>query len=160
MATIFLNQPGRAVALSDEGDSGLPLRVDGIQGSWFGGFKSILTEAGVSLDGNYQFAHTLNETVYAYVFGDRISQLRLSGLAFASGCDGGGQSGIELIMQWYEANKISARERPIQAQIGTSSAGRLRGYLTHMRADVIRPEARISQFALIMHVFPASGGSG
>jgi hypothetical protein len=68
-------------------------------------------------------------------------------------------SGIELILQWWEANKISAREAPVQVQIGTSSAGRFRGYLMNMRADIIKPEARISQFAFTMFVFPATGGT-
>ena len=159
MPTLFQSRPGHAIALADDGDAGLPLRVDNISGSWFGGFKSILTECTISLDGNFQFAHTLGEVIYAYAFGDRISQVRLSGLSFADSCEGGGVSGIELIMGWYEKNRLSVRDSIIQVQVGASSAGRLRGYLTSLRVDLTRPEARISQFGMVLHVFPASGGS-
>lgn len=159
MATLFMTRPGMAVALADEGDVGLPLRVDDIGGSWFAGFKSILTECAISLDGNYQFTHTLSEVIYAYVFGDRIGQVRLSGLSFADACPGGGSTGIELVMGWYERNRIAVRDTIIQVQVGTSSAGRLYGYVTNLRVELTKPEARISQFGMILHVFPASGGA-
>jgi hypothetical protein len=159
MATLFMTRPGTAVALVDDGDVGLPLRLDAIQGSWFPSLRSVLTEASFALDASYQFQHTLRDVIYAYTFGDRISSVRVGGIAFASDCaDPGGMSGLELILQFWEANKISARATPMQLQIGVSSAGSFTGHLVSLRADIVRPEARLSQFAFLMNVFPATGG--
>ncbi len=155
MPSLFMNRPGQAIALDNpDGDLGLPLTIDGIQGSWFPQFKSILTELGFALNGNYQFAHTCKDVIYVYVFGRRISQMRVSGLSFADGCPGGGSSGIEQVIGFYNDNNIAVRDTPIQIQIGTTGAGRFRGYMTDLRADIIKPEARISQFSFIFHVFP------
>ncbi len=159
MATLFAGRPGTVVAIVDNADVGLPMRLDAIQGSWFPGLRSILTEASFSLDANYQFMHTLREVIYSYVFGDRISQVRIGGLSFAGACDdSSGMSGIERILQLWDENKISSRSTPVRLQIGVSSAGLFTGHITSLRAEIIRPEARICQFAFLMHVFPASGG--
>lgn len=155
MPTLFMNRPGQAVALpGDAGDQGMPLTIDGIQGSWFPSFTSILTELSLALDGNFQFTHTCKDIVYVYVFGRRISAMRISGLAFADRCPGGGATGIEQVIDYYNQNGIAQRPTPIQVQIGTSGAGRFRGYLTNARAEIVKAEARIGQFALLFSVFP------
>lgn len=155
MATLFGSIPGTAIRLDlKEGDVALPLSVDGIANGWFPGFKSILTEVSLGLDGNYQFVHTLKSIIYIYTFGDRISQLRLGGLAFQAACNAGQGTGIEALLGYYEQNRIAARSQPIQVQIGTEAAGRFRGYLTHFKADLLKPEARITYFSLLLHVIP------
>jgi hypothetical protein len=152
-----MNSPGKAIALDNpDNDLGLPLTIDGIQGSWFPAFKSILTAMSFGLDGNFQFTHTCRDVIYAYVFGDRITQLRVDGLAFADSCTASSPqgSGIELALGYYRANRISQRQTPIQVQVGTTAAGRFRGFLTNFRGEIVRPEARIAQFSMILHVFP------
>lgn len=154
MASIFENRPGRAVAVTDTDDTPLALRLDAWGG--YAGFKAIITEVAVGLDGNYQFLHTLKDKIYIYVFGDRISQIRIAGLAFADTCPGGGPSGFELVLGFYQANRVANRATPSQIQIGTSAAGHFQGYLTNFKGDVFKPEARVTQFGLIYHVFPES----
>lgn len=159
MAVIFQNKPGQVIALAagPTGDAGLPLTIDGISGSWFPEFRAILTELSVGLDDNFQFTHTFDDVIFVYAFGSRISQMRISGLAFNGDCadrSGGGVTGIERVMTFYRTNRIAARATPIQLQVGTTAAGRFRGYLTNFRADIVKPEARLAQFAFIFHVFP------
>lgn len=155
MATIFESRPGQVVALDNaDGDLGLPLTIDTIQGSWFAPFQSILTELSLALDGNFQFTHTCKDVIYVYVFGSRISQMRVSGLAFSDSCAAGNRTGLEQVLDFYNRNQVASRQTPIQVQIGTTAAGRFRGYLTNIRADIVKAEARISQFSLLFHVFP------
>ena len=155
MPTLFATGPGQVAALAGEpGDQGLPLSVDGVQGSWFPQFTSILTEFMAALDGNYQFTHTCRDVIYAYVFGNRISQVRVAGIAFTGSCDDGFTTGIEQVLELYAENNIAARATPLQLQVGTGFAGRFTGFLTNMRAEIVRPENRLSQFALDFKVFP------
>lgn len=155
MAVLFQGKPGEVIALNNaSGDLGLPLTIDGIAGSWFPQFTSILTDISVVLDSNYQTTHTCKDVIDIYVFGDRVSQMRIGGLAFAGRCDGGTASGLELILEWYRTNRIAVRESPIQVQIGTTAAGRFRGNLVRLAVDIAKAEARISQFSLFLEVFP------
>ena len=73
----------------------------------------------VAQQANFQFLHTLGSDVYVYVFGDRIGQLSLSGVAFASGCGNAvtpvsgqpfaGDHGLVGMNDWYKDNRISRR---------------------------------------------------
>lgn len=154
---VLANRPGQVTVVRTPGDQGMPIAVAGALGSWFPRFRAILTGVTVALDGNFQFQHTLRDVIYVYVFGDRISQLRIEGLAFAAGCPDGGPSGIEMIMEAYQGNRIAARPDPLQLAIGVGPAGRFRGYMTGFRADIVKPEARIAQFSFTFHVFPGAG---
>lgn len=157
MATIFDTQPGAVAVLPSDDGPGLPLAIDGFSGSWFGAYKSILAGLSLALDGNVQFTHTLDDTIYIYTFGDRISQLRVDGLSFQGGCGDDG-SGVEAILQAYDENKVASRSSPVQVQIGTSASGLFRGYMTGLRMEIVKPEARIAQFSLLLSVIP-SGSS-
>ena len=155
MATLFQSIPGQVVALSNvDGDKGMPLTVDGMSGSWFPRFRSIISEMHVGLDGNYQLTHTCEDVVYVYAFGDRISQMQIGGVAFTSACAGSNMTGIEQVLAWYKKNRIAVRSKPIQVQIGSSASGLFRGYLTNLVGDIIKAESRLSQFALLFKVFP------
>jgi hypothetical protein len=156
MAAIFETGPGQAVALAAEnGDLALPLAIDGASGSWFPSFRSVLTGVEIALDGNVQFTHTLRDVIYVYAFGDRISHMQLTGVSFARGC-AGGRSGIEEVLDLYALNRVAVRAAPVQVQIGVSAAGRFRGCVTGFRASIIKPEARLSQFALSLSIFPGN----
>ena len=155
MATLFDSGPGSVAVLGSEGGMGLPIAIGGVSGSWYGQFNSILTELEVALVGNFQFLHTLSNVIYVYAFGDRISQLRVGGLAFSQGgCYSAGASGIEALLALYAQNKIAAQPDPITLQIGTGSAGRFQGYMVGLRTSLVKPEARISSWSLLFSVFP------
>ncbi len=155
MPTFFGSSPGQVIALTDrDGIVGLPLAIDGIVGSWFPGFKSVLTGLSVVLDGNFAAMQTLREIIYVYTFGDRISQFNIMGMCFLGSCAPGSQSGLELMLNYYRQNRIALRASPIQLAIGTNSAGRFTGFLTSFKADVIRPEQSVGTFSLQFTIFP------
>ena len=153
MATILANRPGETIAIV--GDADIPLSID-IDG--FGGFlttTSILTGISLGLNGNYQVRPTLANISYIYVFGDKVGQMRLTGIALASRCNGDGRSGIEAMLDYYDANKVANRETPIQIQIGFSPSGFFRGALTDFQVDV-QAASRFGNFTLMLVIFPRS----
>ena len=155
MSTIFQTQPGIAVAFPTTGDLPIPLAFDGFGGSSFFAYKSLITQLSVERAGNFQFIHTLKDLIHLYVFGNRISQIRVAGVCFVDRCPGnGGQTGVELISQYWDNNSVSRRSTPITMQLGTSPAGTFIGFLTNMRIDILQPESRLAQFAFIFHTLP------
>lgn len=153
--TFFNSVPGQIAALADnDGVVGLPVVVDGIQGSWFPSFKSILTGVQVGLDTNAQFLHTLSNIIYVYSFGDRISQLQITGLSAIADCNFGALSGLEQVIGYYQQNRIAVRSTPIQVALGVSPAGRFTGFLTSMHADLINPEFSVAPFQMQFTIFP------
>jgi hypothetical protein len=159
MAELFNNQPGVVVALNtgNGGDNPFRVTIDGFpENGAQGGI--ILTEVAVQRHGNFQFLHTLQDLVYVYSFGERIGQIRASGMAFARTC--GGAEGLTVVLNYYEANRLEVRADPVSIVIGTGGSGRFRGFLTELNADVSRPEARLAQFGLQFHALPSATGGG
>lgn len=153
MGLLVVSQPGAVVALADPNDAPLPLAVAG----WGGpsAFQSVITELSVERQGNVQFVHTLKDLVYVYAFGERIGRLRIAGLSFAQSCGAAG-SGIEAVLNYYEQTRVGNNPAPVTVAVGVSAAGRFRGFLTGLRLDITRPEARIAQFALEFNTLPNS----
>jgi hypothetical protein len=155
MAEIFNNRPGIVTVLNTTTDDENPFRltIDGFNAAGGAG-GVILCELAVQRAGNYQFLHTLKDLIYVYSFGERIGQLRTSGMAFTRLCQGG--TGVEALLAYYEANRLEARADPISIAIGTSNNGRFRGFLTELNVDISRPEARLVQFGMQFHALPSS----
>jgi hypothetical protein len=152
--TIFSKQAG---IVSTFPDPTLPanttLRVEGWGG--YAGFKSIISRVNVAAQGNFQFLHTLGGNIYVYVFGDRVGQLGVSGLAFDSTCDdAAGTIGIERVLDYYSTNRIAARRTPIKITLGVRTT--LSGYLVGVSGDVVDPASRIYQFNLQFIMPPQS----
>lgn len=120
------------------------LKLEGWQG--FQGFKAILTRNALQTQVNAQFSHTFGGDIYLYVFGDKVGELGISGLAFDQGCEGGGVTGIESVMKYYTENRVVERDTPVRITIGTSRT--IPGYLIQFMADLVDPKTRIYQFTL------------
>lgn len=84
--------------------------------------------------------------------------MRISGIAFSQMCNG--VQGLSTVLAYYEANRLENRSSPISIAIGTSDAGRFRGFLTELNAEVSRPEANLAQFGMQFHSLPSSSGTG
>lgn len=150
MADIFLNR--RGVVSAFDYDLGIPcnMYLDGWGG--FFGFKSIITEFTLHAQGGVQFMHTLNDFIYVYVFGERISQMRISGMSFWDICDGGGIHGLEYVNAYYQANRVAELATPVTIVFGGASA--FYGFLTGMSISLNDPTNLAGQYALDFHVIP------
>lgn len=154
MGLLIVSQPGTVIAVADPTDTPLPLAVQGWGGA--ASMKSIITELNVGRQSGTQFVHSLKDSIYAYSFGERIGALRIAGLSFASLCGTDATSGVEAVLNYYNQYRASSAGAPVTVAIGTSAAGRLRGFLTQLNLSIARPEARLAQFALDFVTLPNS----
>lgn len=162
--TFFSTAGGRVSYFEDPTLSGsVAFRMDNWDG--FVTFKSIITRIAISSACNYQVLHSLGGDSFIYVFGDRIGQVIISGLAFESTCDSPkGELGLDFVRKYYHQNRLSARETPIKLTLGTSLTLKL--YLGGLNTDVEDVGSKIWRFAMTMLEVPeplpkltSSGGS-
>lgn len=167
-AVIFSKALGQVQSLPDPS---LPANISFRLDDWTGyvGLKSIITRITISAKGNYQFLHTLGGQVYIYVFGDRVGQMGISGLAFDSTCSSNlGPLGIENVLAYYGRNRVANRQSPIRMVLGATTA--LDAYLLDITADMVDTKSRIWQFSMMLSLIPqdepdpadtdSGGGSG
>ena len=170
MPTFFLGDSsfgavGRVVGCNDPHTQGTTnfVRLDPTIA--FSSHKSIITRITVAHQGNYQFLHTIGNSIYIYVFGDRIGQINISGLSFTRDCTGGDPDGpdhgFERIFRYYAANRVAARQDPIKITFGQQTV--IKGFVVGMSGDAVDPQTRIMQYGLNVMVLPEkkdSGGGG
>ncbi len=148
---------GRAVVLyHGESTAGSLLQVNQGKESEWGGFnqmKAIFTRVGVSEMGSYQFLHTLGRDIYLYVFGDRIGELTLTGIAFYDNCIAANtKTGISRVIDWYRQNRVAKRASPVEVTIDPDTT--FEAYLLSMRGQTVNTAQRMYQFSLTMAVIP------
>lgn len=151
MANIFSVSPGVAVPIRDPRAVPMTISADG-----WGGFatrQAVVQRVAVSSMGNFQFMHTLRNYIYVYVFGERIGELTLSGLAFAGTCYGGGD-GISKVLAYYSQKGIGFTGKPVGVQVGASG---FQAFLIGAQFEINNPEAQMGQFQLKFNILPPEG---
>lgn len=158
MPVIFEGNTGKVIKLEDKVAAGaLSLVSAGDNGNEisYQMHKTIITRLGVSAAGNFQFLHTLGNSVYIYVFGDRMGTLTLHGLSFSSACEDGGQDqahGFEKLYAWYKKNRVAVKQAPITVTIGRDTT--FQGFVTGLTGDVQDVQSRSITFQLTMAILP------
>lgn len=152
--SLFSNAPGAAsrvktsrpgstliISLDDSGDTAVA--------------RFIKTQIAVRLKGAYQFVHAFDDAIYAYTFGDRIGEIRATGIAFFSLCEGGeviGQGcGLDDVVDYYDRNKISSptRNTVVNVQLGSWF---YRCMLTECGVEAVAGETHMGQFSFAFSV--------
>lgn len=105
---------------------------------------------------NFQFLHTINNFIYAYVFGDRIGELLVSGIGFIKPtCSRGGfldgGSMCEL-NAFYQNKRISNPAQHKAVAISLGECGAFWAFLTGMRMSLPRADVLVGQWSLRFHV--------
>jgi len=142
---------GRVVVLEQAGTSGSILHVEGWEG--FGAFKCIFTRLHIAEQTNHQFLHTLGNHIYLYVFGDRIGELGLTGLAFYDNCTDDPKIGVVHALEYYRRYRLSEHPSPLRVTIDPNTV--LEVYLQSFQATTIRDVERMFQFHLSCALLPA-----
>jgi hypothetical protein len=114
----------------------------------------IITQASVSESGNFQMQHTFGKTVYTYVFGDRVGELKLAGMCFDDLCGAAGVRGSRNVLSSYETNRIAARQAPLYITYGSVV---FVGFLTGLALDVVDPNTQLGQWSFRFNTFRARG---
>lgn len=157
MPLVFRNRPGSVVALDDPALQ-CSTRLLGLDPSIkFASERAIVTRLVVSQKVNAQFLHTLGAQVYVYVFGDRMGEVTLSGLAFACECPGGADLGAEKMLLWYKRNRMSRRKVPARVMVGRVV---IEGFITGMTEDVVDPSLDLVQWGVTLLALPDDEGDG
>ncbi len=144
----FSNQAGVAVLVPD---GGMPMALS-LQ-NWDGrAMKACLSGIAASASVNMQFMHTLRNLIHFDTFGDRISEMRVSILAFSADCNPDGRSGIDSSWQYYLQNKASTRGAPLALAIGAKL--KFSGFLDGLDMGAADPIMGISQFTFRFHFVP------
>lgn len=147
---IFSTSPGVAMVLRDPQALPMVLALEG-----WGGFtvrSAVMQGIAVRSTSNYQFLHTLRGYVYAYVFGERMGELIITGLTFNGSCVSGlFRDGISQVLSYYDAYRISRSGATVGVQIGAAGFS---GFLTGTQLQVVNPEGRIGQFQLSFSLIP------
>lgn len=158
MPTIFEDNLGNIVSIRDPSVSALmrPLIKTGpdVGPISIPSRRSLITRVTTAQQGNFQFMHTLGSDIYVYVFGDRIGQMVVSGMSFPRSCEGSANSnlhGLELMLDWYNEHKISARRTPLQMSIGSVV---FTSFVIGMTTDVLDPNTRVTQYNLNLLIVP------
>lgn len=151
MGTLFKSKIGSVVAL-DEPGAQCSVQFLGLNPDiTFGVQRSIITRVTMQHSVNVQFLHTLGSLVYVYVFGDRMGQVHLSGLAFRCECPTGAELGAERMLTWYKTNRASRRSKPVMMTIGNQV---IEGFVTNFTEDVVDPSTDLVQWGVTMATLP------
>lgn len=157
MPVIFEGNAGKVIKLDDKVAAGsLSLVSAGDQGDEisYQVHKTIITRLGVSTAGNFQFLHTLGNSVYIYVFGDRMGTITLHGLSFSSACEDNDPQphGFEQLYAWYKQNRVAVKQAPITVTIGRDTT--FQGFVTGLTGDVQDVQSRSVTFQLTLAILP------
>jgi hypothetical protein len=112
-----------------------------------------ITGFALEQNGNYQFMHTLNEFIYVYSFGDRISELVLSGIGFVKTCASAESAKLSNVLQFYKDNKLSANGK-LSVTIGDLPDATFYAFLTGSRLEMQDPKTMLGQWSLRFNVVP------
>jgi len=156
MPSVF--QPcGNAVALVDykcEGSGDQQAKLITVSGGCGAELNMPLTAFKLEQQCNFQFLHTVNDFIYLYVFGDRVGELQVSGMAFLGGrCDAAGASDDQCAaVSFYNTNKVSNCTSPLKISIEGCDSSTFFAFLTGMALEVPRPDLPIVQWGLRFNI--------
>lgn len=101
-----------------------------------------------------QFARSLDGSVYIYVFGDKMGDVIVTGLAFDRLCDEN-ENGLKKVLEYYEKYRASKRSTPIKLEIATKI---VEGFLTLAKVEAIgganSPIAVVHRYTLGINALP------
>lgn len=114
----------------------------------------------LEMQGNYQFLHALDKFIYFYSFGDRVSELTVSGLAFAGrvcGLDEDDPAAADIcsLYNLYKTKRQAISSKAINIGAGNCEPA-FKGFLTGMRLEVSANAGGVpvGQWSLRFHVIP------
>jgi hypothetical protein len=138
----------RGTVVTMKGCEGLPgkLVLQGFENP----VAALIESPTVRHDVNIQFMPSLDDAVYAYVFGDKMGQVTIRGVAFAGLCTGSG-SGLKELDDYYKNHRASQREDVVAVTIGNVTQS---GFLTGMVITSRDPKFMLLDFEMTINTLP------
>jgi len=153
MPTVFSPVSGAIVKIRSDNNKVFAVRFSNGGG---GDINFNIPMSGFALEqnGNYQFLHTLNDFIYVYSFGDRVSELVVSGLGFATdSCNVVGSSKPGALLDFYAENRLFKNGK-LSVTLGDSENATFYAFLTGMRLELQDAQTMIAQWSLRFNVVP------
>lgn len=118
--------------------------------------RGIVTSMSVSQDTSVQFMHSLRDTIYINVFGNKIGQMNISGILFlADVCEGTDKNSdppFKKFYEYYTDNNAVARESALDIQIGSGVS--FKAFLLGFNFQVADAQTSLGQFTMTLAVVP------
>ncbi len=154
MADIFNSRPGVVSVLSES--TALPGSIliakpqFPVQSS-----AAIISGIRYTQNTNQQFQQSLDQSVYIYVFGDKMGSIEVDGIAFAATCDGS-NSGLFSVADYYQQNRISKADDPIIIKAaGKIVTGFLTGITISTSVSGEDPAGLMNNYRLTINALPS-----
>ena len=116
-------------------------------------FSAPITGFALEQNGNYQFLHTVNDFIYVYSFGDRISELVISGIGFVKTCASAESAKLSQVSNFYTLNKLS-QNGALSVTLGDLPNSTFYAFLTGSRMELQDPQTMVGQWSLRFNTVP------
>lgn len=158
MPVVISSKPGVVRRLNDSAVQGTIPSLVALKDPefTFGDQLAIITSIGVKQHTNHQFMQTLGADIYIYVFGDRMGDMALSGVAFAKDCEemGDTEHGMAKVMRWYRDNRLAKRRDPVDVVLGNADGEPFSGFVTGMNLNLLDLQSMLVTFELRLALVP------
>ena len=147
---IFTVRPGVAIAIPDP--TAIPA-IFAVQG--WGGFaarRALINGISLSASDNFNLAHMLRNSIYINIFGERIGDFTIRGLAMNGDCFLGQDDGLSRVMDYYRTMRLSSAAAPIAARYGRFGLAAL---LVGAQFNLSNPVTGIGEFQFQMKLLPS-----
>lgn len=142
MAYIFSSLVGFPKVVSDPNCSPLSFAMGGWSTS-FAGTHCALQGVSGSTAGNYQFLLTLRNFTYVYVFGEKMGEFIVTGLAYPGDCTPYAGHGLTYAIAYYNTYAISVTGTPVALLLAGWATW---AFLVEARFTATNPRSVIGQF--------------
>ena len=146
---IFSVRPGVAIAVPDP--EAVPAIIS-VQG--WGGFttrNALINGIQLTRGENFTIAHSLRDSIYISLFGERIGEFSMRGLVFQGKCDTGVDDGLSQIMEYYDSTRLTSAKGPIAVQYGRFGFNAL---LVGASYGLSNPSTNIGEFTFQLKLLP------
>lgn len=103
--------------------------------------------------------HTLRDRLYVYIYGERMGQALVSGIAFGGVCSQEGRwTGFDAVYAYYERVRSSSNGIPVKLVFGPETA--LAGFMTELDFGLEDPQTGVGSFSFKFHALPRVAAFG
>lgn len=113
----------------------------------------IITDIGYRQSVNAQFLPSLADLIYVYVFGDKMGDVRISGLCFDMTCNDTSTrfQGVRRALSYYSQHRASVENKSVNVTIGRTE---INGFLIDMNVQTANQEYKTMSFVLTLAALP------
>ncbi len=115
--------------------------------------KAVMTTFQAAGQSGLGISNTLQERIYAYVFGERMGTVGIGGIAFAGVCNNvTPYTGFDAVYAFYERMRVSTQGMPCRLILGPNTV--LNGLLKDFTFSLEDANTGVGSFSFVFKVIP------